>query len=73
MTVEQLVQLIVNNGTAVALLIYFIYKDNKFTDSINKSLNAINESLTIIRDNMITRRDTNNIEVSAEQSVDSNK
>ena len=92
LTVEQLVQLIVNNGTAVALLIYFIYKDNKFTDSINKSLNAINESLTIIRDNlntqrcsssllsanaerqdMITRRDTNNIEVSAEQSVDSNK
>lgn len=70
LTVEQLVQLIVNNGTAVALLIYFIYKDNKFTDSINKSLNAINESLNIIRDNMITRRDTNNIEVSAEQSVD---
>ena len=56
MTVEQLVQLIVNNGTAVALLIYFIYKDNKFTDSINKSLNAINESLNIIKDNLNTQR-----------------
>ena len=70
MTIEQLVQLIVNNGTAVALLIYFIYKDNKFTDSINKSLNAINESLNIIKDNMVTRKETNSLVVSTEQSVE---
>lgn len=70
MTIEQLVQLIVNNGTAVALLIYFIYKDNKFTESISKSLTAIEESLTLIRDNMITRKDTKSIMVSTEQSVD---
>ena len=70
MTVEQLVQLIVNNGSAVALLIYFIYKDNKFTDSINKSLNAINESLNIIKDNMVTRKDTKSIVVSADESAD---
>lgn len=56
MTIEQLVSLIVNNGTAVALLIYFIYKDNKFTDSINKSLNAINESLNVIKSILVSAR-----------------
>ncbi len=49
---EDIVSLIVNNGAAIALLVYFIYKDNKFTETITKSLTAINESLEIIKDNV---------------------
>lgn len=50
---EKIVDLIVNNGTAIALLIYFIYKDNKFTEQLTKSLTAINDSLEIIKDEII--------------------
>lgn len=50
---EQIVDLIVNNGTAIALLVYFIYKDNKFTEQLTKSLTAINDSLEIIKDEIL--------------------
>lgn len=49
---DEIVNLIVNNGTAVALLIYFIYKDNKFTENITKALTSIEESIQIIRDSL---------------------
>lgn len=52
---NDIVTLIVNNGSAITLLIYFIYKDNKFTETITKSLTAIEESLEIIRDNLNVR------------------
>lgn len=52
MDVKNIIDLIVNNGTAVALLIYFIYKDNKFTSQIEKALVSIDESLKILRDTM---------------------
>lgn len=47
---EDLITLFVNNGSSVALLIYFIYKDNKFTENITESLTAINETLDIIKE-----------------------
>ena len=50
---EQIIDLIVNNGTAIALLVYFIYKDNKFTEQLTKSLTAINDSLEIIKDEIL--------------------
>lgn len=50
---DQIIDIIVNNGTAIALLIYFIYKDNKFTEQITKSLTAINDSLEIIKDEIL--------------------
>lgn len=54
---EKIVDLIVNNGSAIALLIYFIYKDNKFTEQITKSLTAINDSLEIIKDEIMGKDD----------------
>lgn len=50
---EQIIDLLVNNGTAIALLVYFIYKDNKFTEQITKSLTAIDDSIEIIKDKII--------------------
>ena len=46
---DNILTLIVNNGSAIALLAYFIYKDNKFTETITKSLTSSEESLEIIR------------------------
>lgn len=42
--------MIINNGAAIGLLIYFVYKDNKFTAMISKSLTNISNSLDIIQD-----------------------
>lgn len=58
---EQIVDLIVNNGTAIALLIYFIYKDNKFTEQMTKSLTAINDSLDIIKDKVLSEEEDKNV------------
>ena len=49
---DEMVDLIINNGTAVALLIYFIYKDNKFTENITRALTSIEESLEIIKESV---------------------
>lgn len=40
---------IINNGAAIGLLVYFVYKDNKFTSMISKSLTNISNSLDIIQ------------------------
>lgn len=50
---DDIINLIINNGSAVALLIYFIYKDNKFTDNITKALTSIQDSLEIIKENAL--------------------
>ena len=42
--------MIINNGAAIGLLVYFVYKDNKFTSIISKSLTNISNSLDIIQD-----------------------
>lgn len=49
---DELVDLMINNGTAIALLVYFIYKDNKFTENITKALSSIEESLEIIKESV---------------------
>lgn len=57
---NDIVNLIINNGSAIGLLIYFIYKDNKFTETINKSLTNISNSLDIIQDILQKKGDNNN-------------
>lgn len=57
MNFESLLKLIVDNGTSLALLVYFIYKDNKFTENLTKSLTAIQDSLEILKDRVVNRKD----------------
>lgn len=54
---DEIVNLMVNNGTAIALLVYFIYKDNKFSENITKALTSIEESLKIIKESIDTNTD----------------
>lgn len=47
---NDITSMIINNGAAIGLLVYFVYKDNKFTSMISKSLTNISNSLDIIQD-----------------------
>lgn len=53
MGIKEIATTIINTGSTVVLLAYFIYKDNKFTETINKALTSINESLEIIRNKLL--------------------
>lgn len=55
---ENIINLLINNGSSVVILAYFIYKDNKFTETITKSLTAVNESLDLIKDMLGGRKKT---------------
>lgn len=48
---------IVNNGCAVGILLYFIYKDNKFTETINKALTNISDSMEVIKEILLKESD----------------
>lgn len=46
---EDIVQMIMNNGMGVVLLAYFIYKDSKWNSSITTVLGEIKEVLVELR------------------------
>lgn len=45
--------IIKNIGIPAGLLCYFMYKDNKFTETITKALTSIDDSLEIIRETVV--------------------
>ena len=52
---DKIIDMIVNNGTTVALLVYFIYKDNKFTENLTKALTSIDESLELLKNELLKK------------------
>ena len=48
MSVEQITTLISNLGVTVAVLIYFMYRDNKFMTELQKTLTTMDDSLNTI-------------------------
>lgn len=38
---QEIVNLFVNNGTAIAVIVYFIYRDNKFMSTLNVTLTQL--------------------------------
>lgn len=53
--IDTITDLIKNVGVPVGLLLYFVYKDNKYTEQITKALSSIEESLEIIREAVINK------------------
>lgn len=45
MDIESIVSTIMNNGVAVALLAYFVYRDNKFMNSLDVTLKTLQVSV----------------------------
>lgn len=54
---NEILSAVINNGSAIALLAYFIYKDNKFTETITKALTSIDDSLEIIKRQVVKGSD----------------
>lgn len=45
---EQLLTILVNNGAAIGLLAYFIYRDNKFMSELNDVLAEVKTYLQMV-------------------------
>lgn len=49
---EDFINLIVNNGMAVVIMAYFLYKDYKFNDNIIEVLSELKELMAVVNDHM---------------------
>jgi hypothetical protein len=49
---EQIIQLILENGSGVVLMAYFLFKDYKFNGNITNVLGEIKEVLAVMKDHM---------------------
>lgn len=45
---ETIVDLLVNNGVAIAVVAFFMWKDIRFMDTIQKTLTSLDESTKLI-------------------------
>lgn len=49
MELESIMSAIINNGVAVGLLVYFVYRDNKFISSLDVTLKTLQTSVDSVR------------------------
>lgn len=47
---NEIISAIINNGTAVAVLAYFVYRDNKYNNQLTISLNSLQLTINELRD-----------------------
>ena len=52
-SMNDIVDLIVNNGIAVVVVAYFLFRDYKFNDELIKTLTTIQNTLTAVADDVI--------------------
>ena len=58
---EQIVQLASNVGVTVIVIAYFMYRDNKFMNELQKMLTTMNDSLTTINQLLIKEKLKDNL------------
>lgn len=58
---SDIINMIVNNGVAVVIVAYFIYKDNKFNDTLVKSLTEITTTLQSMNVELSKTRDNTEV------------
>lgn len=56
MDVQEIIQLVTNNGTAIAVIAYFIYRDNKFMGTLQTTLQTLIDTVDTLKETI-----TNNI------------
>lgn len=56
MTIEQIISIITNNGVSIGLLLYFVYRDNKFMNTLNTTLTTLRNTTESIK-KMLEKRD----------------
>ena len=47
---NDIVKLIMDSGTTIVILAYFIYRDFKFMNKLDTSLTVLNETVNLIKD-----------------------
>ena len=47
---QDLITVITNNGVAVAVLVYFIYRDNKFMGTLQTTLQTLIDTVDALKD-----------------------
>lgn len=47
---ENIINVIVNNSVAVGVIIYFLYRDNKWTAQLQKSLDALQSAVCTVKE-----------------------
>lgn len=50
MTMDELVNLLVNNGVAIGVIVYFLYRDNKWTTQLQKTLDTLDASVQAVKE-----------------------
>lgn len=50
MEFSDIVTLLVNNGTAIAIIAFFCYKDLKFTQDLQKTLTVLVDTVNALKD-----------------------
>lgn len=54
---NDIIDLVVSNGIGVACIMYFMLRDYKFMDTMQKTLNSLNESVSLIERYFIEDRE----------------
>lgn len=61
MELENIVSLIINNGVAVGLLAYFVYRDNKFMTTLAVTLKTLQVTVDSIKDLLEEKKEKRDI------------
>ena len=54
MEMQELITMIVNNGTAVAVIAYFMYRDFKFMSTLRETLTTLVDTVDVLKDAVIS-------------------
>ena len=54
---QDLITVITNNGVAVAVLVYFIYRDNKFMGTLQTTLQTLIDTVDALKDTINNKTD----------------
>lgn len=65
---QDIIDLVISNGIGVACIVYFMFRDYKFMDSMNRTLQALNESVQLIEDYFIKEGKLNDVRGSKDET-----
>ena len=61
---DQILQLLVNNGTAVAVIAYIMYKDYKFMGTLQNTLTTLVNTIDVLKDSvLIANKESKSLDV----------
>lgn len=55
--IDEIVKLIMDSGTTIVILAYFIYRDFKFMNRLDTSLTVLNETVELIKEIELKRKE----------------